>query len=113
MSGSCSEATSLIAGRGAPSAMADVSEARSRRNDAFLRAWTCKEAFAKAGDLGIAAGLDVPTLSRDAANGQPIVFRETPSQGGTWYLYDLDTIPGHVGALAVSGRRARIPWRSC
>jgi 4'-phosphopantetheinyl transferase len=87
--------------------------AQPRRNDAFLQAWTRKEALAKATGIGIAASLGgAPTLSPDAADGQPIVFRETPVRGGSWYLHDLDAIPGHVGALAVSRRRARILWRS-
>jgi 4'-phosphopantetheinyl transferase len=82
-----------------------------RRSAAFLEAWTRKEAITKAAGVGIADGLRAIQPPTGPAEGAPVVYFETPTRSETWYLYDLDAVRGHVGALAASRRPSRIRRR--
>ena len=75
-----------------------------RQPEAFLRAWTCKEAYAKA----IGAGLSLPFEEVEVElglNAPPrlLEVRSDPTAPGRWELFDLALPAGFVGTLAVEG----------
>lgn len=68
---------------------------------AFLRAWTCKEAYAKATGEGLSLAVTRITV---ALNGPArlIEVEGRPCEETRWALHALDTGPNMVGALAAA-----------
>jgi len=78
------------------------------RGAAFVRIWTCKEAFVKACGLGLSLPLSAIEIA--AAPGAPARLRRLPSQlqPARWSLHELAAGAGHQAALVVAGR----DWRA-
>jgi 4'-phosphopantetheinyl transferase len=77
---------------------------QTARRAAFLRAWTRKEAFAKAMGRGLLDELRRFELVLDAAEPNPSLTLHLPSCGaprGTWHLHDLSAPDGFAAALAI------------
>ena len=73
------------------------------REEAFLRYWTAKEAYAKG--LGKGLGKDLRTVEiRHTASGPTL-----SSSGGGWRLAYFDPLPGVIGAVAT--REQGRGWR--
>jgi 4'-phosphopantetheinyl transferase len=69
---------------------------------AFYRAWTCKEALAKATGDGLAIGLahyEIALADPDAA--RLLAVGGDEAEAAHWHLSALDVRPGYAGALAV------------
>ena len=83
------------------------------RSDAFFSCWTRKEAYLKARG----EGLSLPLASFSVAFGDgapPALVRSALGRKETarWRLFDLPTLPGYAGALAVEGEGVRPAfWR--
>ncbi len=75
-----------------------------RRDEAFLRHWTVKEAYVKALGTGIAAGLRRVGV-RDALT-TPAPAVGAAADAGDWSVQRFDPCPGVVGAVVVAGG----PW---
>jgi 4'-phosphopantetheinyl transferase len=75
----------------------------AERGDAFLAAWTRKEALLKA--VGVGLGVDPRLVELDGSG----VVEVPPELGepGDWTLVDVP-VPGHVSALAVRGPLSRL-----
>jgi 4'-phosphopantetheinyl transferase len=74
------------------------------REAAFLRAWTRKEAYAKATGRGLLEQLIRTGVALDAAAPQSSLTLRSPQEGGTtrdWVLHDLPAPDGFAAALAV------------
>ena len=81
--------------------------AESRRNQAFMRCWTRKEAYIKA----VGGGLSIALDSFDVSLDEPPRFLKLPNDPDKtlpWSLYHLQPGPGYVGALAISGQNWRL-----
>ena len=73
----------------------------ARREQAFLRLWTQKEAYAKALGEGIAMGFRSFDIAVKPSQGAVLLGRDgNPDRG--WTIRDLIPEPGMVGSLAVS-----------
>lgn len=69
---------------------------------AFFRAWTCKEALAKATGDGLAIGLDHYEIALDEAQAARLLaVGGNANEAAHWQLTTLDVRPGYAGALAV------------
>ena len=79
-----------------------------RRGVAFLEAWTRKEAIAKALGVGVAVTLQALRSPLGPTDGLPVVIEDPLARRQICYLYDLDGVPAHIGALATSRRPRRI-----
>ena len=79
------------------------------RREAFFHVWTRKEAYLKAGGLGLSGGLERVEVSVPPDD-PPRVLRidgaEAPAQ--RWSLRALLPLPGYVGALALEGHNYRL-----
>ena len=73
----------------------------ARRDEAFLRHWTAKEAYVKAIGIGITAVSRV--VIADALTAPIIVANDRP---GPWSAQRFDPRPGFVGAVVAAGG----PW---
>ena len=77
------------------------------REAAFLRAWTRKEAYAKATGQGLFDTLTCIEVALDAvAPKSSLTLHASKEEGeitGSWVLYDLSAPDGFVAALAVAG----------
>jgi 4'-phosphopantetheinyl transferase len=75
------------------------------RETAFLRAWTRKEAYAKATGEGLFDELICIEVALDAATPESsLTLRSSPQEGGIprrWVLHDLSAPDGFAAALAV------------
>jgi 4'-phosphopantetheinyl transferase len=72
------------------------------RRAAFLRAWTRKEAFAKATGKGVLEQWDRIDLVLDAGAPNPsLVVRPQPGEPGSWVVHDLAAPSGFAAALAI------------
>lgn len=74
------------------------------REEAFLRAWTRKEAYLKGIGEGLAFALDRVEVS--LASGEPprlIRVEGRPDEPANWSLIDLEPRVGYLGTLAVEG----------
>jgi 4'-phosphopantetheinyl transferase len=74
------------------------------RIDAFFRAWTCKEAFLKAGGTGLSRSLD--SFDVDMNVGQParlLATRPDPTEADRWFLRELEVADRYAAAVAVEG----------
>ena len=81
--------------------------AENKRNEAFMRCWTRKEAYIKA----VGGGLRIALDSFDVTLDQPPRFLSLQNDRNTalqWSLYHLEPGPGYIGALAVSGQNWRL-----
>ncbi|WP_460021313.1 4'-phosphopantetheinyl transferase family protein [Magnetospira thiophila] len=79
------------------------------RDQAFLSAWTRKEAVGKA--LGLGLGLSPEAVEVSLRPDHPARLRRLNGDRGaadTWHLYHLEPSHGHLGALALTGRAPRI-----
>jgi len=86
-----------------------------RRKEAFLRCWTCKEAFIKAVGKGFSLGLDKFNVS--LGMGSPKVDASTPIDKfivDGWSLIPLasSALEGYISALAIEGEDAEVSLRS-
>lgn len=74
------------------------------RHRAFLRAWTRKEAYAKATGTGVFDGLREVEVSLDAAAPERslIINRPAAQAPAGWTLYDLTAPPGFAAVLALA-----------
>jgi 4'-phosphopantetheinyl transferase len=74
------------------------------RDAAFLRAWTRKEAYAKATGQGLFDELMRTDVALDAASPKSLLTLRSPKEGGSareWILHDLPAPDGFAAALAV------------
>lgn len=77
----------------------------AERDEAFLRHWTAKEAYAKALGVGLSIGMDRVEIT-GAAAGEPALA--DPGARARFTLGRFDPAPGAVGTVAVAGG----PWRA-
>lgn len=82
--------------------------APERKEAAFLRLWTAKEALLKAHGQGLSYGLHRVAVDADAA--QPRVHAFEGEDPSCWQLQALTVDDGHVAALAWRGRPMRLRW---
>ena len=77
------------------------------RHSAFIRAWTRKEAYAKATGAGVFDGLREIEVILDAAAPEPSLIITQPCDRAPngWTLHDLDAPDGFAAALAVERPR--------
>jgi 4'-phosphopantetheinyl transferase len=84
---------------------ADRTLPADRREVAFFRRWTGKEAYIK----GLGKGLSLPldqfdVLLNPTAEVMYLHTRERPPGSSNWSLVELHPSPGYVGSLAVEGQ---------
>jgi len=75
-----------------------------QREKAFLRCWTCKEAFLKAQGLGLGRCLD--SFDVEANPERParlIATRPDSAEAGRWWLHEVPTQNGFAAAVAWEG----------
>jgi 4'-phosphopantetheinyl transferase len=90
------------------SALASLDE--TRRQIAFLRLWSCKEAIVKALGIGIGFGLARVQFGIDPA-GEPVELSVIHASAGSvedWHVVRLAPTGAHVGALAWRGPARRV-----
>jgi 4'-phosphopantetheinyl transferase len=83
------------------------------RREAFFHVWTRKEAYLKAGGLGLSGGLERVEVSVPPDD-PPRVVRIDGDEAAArrWSLRALLPLPGYVGALALEGHDYRLRcWR--
>jgi 4'-phosphopantetheinyl transferase len=83
------------------------------RREAFFHVWTRKEAYLKAGGLGLSGGLERVEVSVPPDD-PPRVLRIDGDESAArrWSLRALLPLPGYVGALALEGHDYRLRcWR--
>lgn len=81
--------------------------AAAARERAFLRAWTRKEAYAKANGQGLFEHLIRNEVALDAAAPKlSLTLPSAPTGDITWILYDLAAPDGFAAALAVEQKHA-------
>jgi len=85
--------------------------AEDARASAFLRNWTCKEAYLKA----TGQGLSVPLKEISVGFGQPgLLARERAAREGdyllSWHFHELAPWPGIIGTLAINVPDADLRW---
>src|SRR5262249_22795784 len=75
-----------------------------RRQEAFFRGWTRKEAYMKAIGMGFSMPLDKFAVTINPS-GTPKLLEVAgcPEEPDRWDLRDLEPGPGYHGALAVEG----------
>lgn len=86
------------------------------RHQAFLRCWTCKEAFVKAVGKGLSLGLD--TFDVSVGLGDPSLDLSAPIErfvvnGWSLIPFGRNTVAGYISALAVEGEDKGVtvqPW---
>jgi 4'-phosphopantetheinyl transferase len=86
------------------------------RHQAFLRCWTCKEAFVKA--VGKGLSLDLDTFDVSAGLGDPSLALSTPIarfvvNGWSLIPFGAHTVAGYISALAAEGEDVGVtvqPW---
>jgi len=71
----------------------------NRRSEAFLNAWTRKEAYLKALGSGLRTSLDSFTVSLSPARTDQFVS----SDGGRWTLHSFTPANGYIAAVAAEG----------
>jgi 4'-phosphopantetheinyl transferase len=71
------------------------------RHAAFLRAWTRKEAFAKATGKGVLEQWERIELVLDGAAPDPSLVVRPAGQPGSWVVHDLAAPSGFAAALAI------------
>jgi len=75
-----------------------------QKQEAFFRAWTCKEAYLKAIGDGLPGldGVEVSLTPGEPAALLSIQGNEEAASG--WSVYQLIPAPGYMAALAIEGR---------
>jgi len=86
---------------------------QSERNEAFLRLWTCKEAFLKATGRGLSFPLDQVTICMDGGGEPRIDSTDAGTDDGPWQLASLMPADGYLGAVATPGERHSIEYWRC
>jgi 4'-phosphopantetheinyl transferase len=85
-----------------------------RKQTAFFTAWTRKEAYTKAVGLGLYLPLDSFSVVLDPEQTPRLIEVDgSPDKAAAWTLRDIAAPPGHLGALVVKGKVAKIetrPW---
>jgi 4'-phosphopantetheinyl transferase len=77
---------------------------RDQQRAAFFRAWTRKEACAKAEGQGLSRPLGQIDVSLAPFEpGRPLSIHGDPAASARWSLQDLVPAPGYAGALATEG----------
>jgi 4'-phosphopantetheinyl transferase len=82
----------------------------ARRGPAFIRLWTCKEAFAKGTGAGI-AGAQLDSFTVSLQNDRPRLHNAeagTPDPTAGWTLLESAVANGYAAAVAVAGTVARL-----
>jgi 4'-phosphopantetheinyl transferase len=92
---------------------AEVAELRAvsadQREEAFLNAWTRKEAYIKARGLGLSLPLHLFDVSlTPGAPAQLLANREKSQEHARWSLRELAPGPGFIAALALQGELATL-----
>jgi len=75
-----------------------------RKEEAFFKCWTCKEAYLKATGTGISESLDKVEVS--LVPGEParvLTIAGDAKAASAWQLEELNPAPGFVGAVAWQG----------
>lgn len=86
---------------------------REHRIESFFRCWTRKEAFVKARGDGLGASLtDFDVSLAPGVPARLLRWRDTAGDAIGWKLYDLQTAPGFVGALALCGEAKQVRYWS-
>ncbi|KRA17730.1 hypothetical protein ASD69_13760 [Lysobacter sp. Root604] len=80
-----------------------LAQAPERRDAAFLRSWTLKEAYAKAGGRGLRLPFDRIAFAR-AGDGAPRLQRDR-AEAPAWRFWSFRLDAAHVGAIALRSRR--------
>ena len=86
---------------------------KGERNRAFLKLWTCKEAYLKATGSGLTFPLDQVTISL-AGDTQPRI--ESSADGAhenPWQFASFTPADGFVGAVATPGKLSTITYWYC
>ena len=86
-----------------------------RRKEAFLRCWTCKDAFIQAVGKGVSLGLDTFAVSLGVGNPEADVSSAIDSfVVDTCSLIPLTSsaLEGYFSALAIDGEEAKVSIRS-
>ncbi len=79
------------------------------RNDAFLAAWTGKEAYVKAVGLGLSSGLsEVEIAVTGAASARIRRIGESRAEAAKWSLQQLVPGPSYLAAVVVDGHGWRL-----
>jgi 4'-phosphopantetheinyl transferase len=82
--------------------------------EAFLTAWTCKEAYAKARGDGLSLPLEQLEFSRLPDKAWSFHVSRHPQEPSRWMLKTFTPLVGYAGALAVEGTGLQITcghWR--
>ncbi len=74
-----------------------------QRNTAFFRLWTCKEAYIKAGGLGLSLALDSFAVSFGLATPAHLLYGPNQVDASGWSLRELPIDENHAAALVVEG----------
>jgi 4'-phosphopantetheinyl transferase len=86
---------------------------RDQRSSAFIRWWTAKEAYVKALGSGLLTPLDSFTVAYSPKG--PLEILDPRSDGDPapgWWIHELATAPGFIGAVVTEGPVQRITCRS-
>lgn len=78
---------------------------------AFMRAWTRKEALAKAAGDGIADALSAPVSTEPLPEGYPTIYAQKDGSARSWFLHTPDIGPEWIVSLAVSRQLRGIDLR--
>lgn len=83
-----------------------------RRQEAFYRCWTRKEAFVKAKQVGLSLALDQFDVTLDSEPAALLRTRWDESEAARWSLYNLDVGTDYAGAMAIEARGSKLSsWR--
>jgi 4'-phosphopantetheinyl transferase len=84
----------------------------AERDAAFYRAWTCKEALAKATGDGLAFGLDRFEVTLTAHEDPRVLALDSNvADAAAWQLFILDVWPGYAAALAARVNQVTLELR--
>jgi 4'-phosphopantetheinyl transferase len=106
------DAEAILRGNFAPCEVEDwLRLPPGRQIEAFLRLWTCKEAWLKACGLGLSLPI---SQSEITLSGNTASFRSVNGsrpEAGRWTLRTFEPAPGYVGAVCVEAANVDFRWR--